>query len=331
MVNEKPIEFITGNVKSGWSKFTVRLGDKSWDCCASYIESHPLKELVISTVDIYDHIFNRPVPKENAVWRSVAQDEPGGIIILAIPKDEMVEVSVYLLTDDFDPDLLEGTLKPLPDGQIIVSYWDYAEAVFIDAARSIARHGFTGFRQEWEPCRWDIDAHRQILPIEHFLFLANLIRERKPEYALSFSKEISLLVWIRDEFKETETACKDTKPIITIMSDFGMGPYAWKNDNGDIWDKVVGVNIADSVTGFKCTDYSVPKELEEDFSDWVWNFENHYDYEKFNWKNFHERGILLAKRLKKQIGNQAIVRYSKAAEDPDYQTDEITIISLEDI
>ena len=121
------------------------------------------------------------------------------------------------------------------------------------------------------------------------------------------------------------------KPIITIMPDFGMGPYAWIIRDGDVNARQVGPNYADSVAGFPHgkddeIQFNMPKELEEDFSDWVTAFELYADFRRFNWDHFHARGLILAKRLKKHIGQKAIVRYVKPCEDPNYKDNEITVI-----
>ena len=60
--------------------------------------------------------------------------------------------------------------------------------------------------------------------------------------------------------------------MITIMPDFGMGPYAWRKDASD-QSTAVGPNIADALSGFEHTEYRVSKALEADFAAWVTWFE----------------------------------------------------------
>lgn len=117
------------------------------------------------------------------------------------------------------------------------------------------------------------------------------------------------------------------KPILSIMPDYGSGPYLWilRNDTPDT--KLVGPCIAshecwpdDKILS------SVTKELQEDFDDWVMQFELYAELIKFQWEPFHRRGLILAHRLKKQLGEKAIVRYIKPCEDPNHTQDETTII-----
>lgn len=121
------------------------------------------------------------------------------------------------------------------------------------------------------------------------------------------------------------------KPIISIMPDFGMGPYAWIIRDGNVNALYVGGNYADSSLGFPHGEhdefgFNVPKELEEDFSDWAVTFELYADFRRFNWNHFHARGMVLTKRLKRHIGDKAIVRYVKPNEDPRWNEDGTVII-----
>ena len=185
-------EITTGPVDHGWCDFTVRLGDGVWNCHSSYIGSHPLHALIHSAIDLYNHIFEDPIPVENAIWDSLAADEPGGIVIRATPKIENVRVQIYQYLDDpLYPSPKAPEIPPAADAEI--DYWTYADAIFLDASRAIARQGITGFRNAWEPNRWDIDAHCQVLPIEHFLYLAALVKHRAPIKGLRLEEEIAIL------------------------------------------------------------------------------------------------------------------------------------------
>jgi hypothetical protein len=118
-----------------------------------------------------------------------------------------------------------------------------------------------------------------------------------------------------DETSERET--------IYIMADFGMVPYAWHHGN-----------IADSITGFP-PEFGVSKELEAEFAEWVGNFERNYDKHGFDWEAFHQRGIELSRKLRKQIGHQFNIEYHKCIEDPKYVDDwerwrKESIIPIED-
>jgi hypothetical protein len=90
-----PFQVSTGPVDAGWCAFEVRLGESSWGCQASYISSLPVVELIHSAIDLYEHLFEDPIPLENAVWDTLAADEPGGIVIRATPEDGKVKVTIY--------------------------------------------------------------------------------------------------------------------------------------------------------------------------------------------------------------------------------------------
>jgi len=106
---------------------------------------------------------------------------------------------------------------------------------------------------------------------------------------------------------------------ITIMADFGMGPYAWLKDASDETD-YVGLNIANRETGM--TEFDISPQLERDFAEWIQVFERHSHRPDFSWKSFHEKGLLLSKRLKDEIGDLANVEYVKPMEDPNHAKDE---------
>lgn len=111
---------------------------------------------------------------------------------------------------------------------------------------------------------------------------------------------------------------------ITIMADFGFGPYAWLKDASDETD-YVGLNIANRETGM--TEFDISKQLETDFAEWITRFERHaLNNSDFPWELFHQDGLLLAKRLKQEVGNVANVVYVKPTEDPNHQVEEKTWI-----
>jgi len=193
MTSVSTFEVITGVAEWGGGDFTVRLDNSSWRCRASYIDQHPLHGLIHSAIDLYDHIFVAPYEIEDAVWDCRAADEPGGIVIRVTPEWENVRVQIF--------HYLSGSLWPSPKtspeippvADRLVDYWNYAEAIWYDAARAIARQGFTGLRDAWEPNRWDADSHFEVLPIEHFFYLAALVRYRSPRKSMSLSEEIAIL------------------------------------------------------------------------------------------------------------------------------------------
>jgi len=109
---------------------------------------------------------------------------------------------------------------------------------------------------------------------------------------------------------------------ITIMADFGFGPYAWLKDAADESD-YVGMNIANFKMGMSV--FEISKQLEADFAKWIDRFERDaLDNPDFPWVSFHEDGLILSHRLKEEIGSAANVVYVKPFEDQYHQTDEKT-------
>lgn len=203
----KRFEVRTGAVEYGWCEFSVRLGDDSWSCNASYLGHHPLNPLIHSAVDLYKHIFDYPIPIENAVWDSNVEDEPGGIVIRATPEGECVRVRIYCYdeVDSFWPDP-NKIPEILPAAEGLVDYWAYADAIIEDGSRAIARHGITGLRNAWQTNRWDIDAHFEVLPVEHFLYLAALVKYRSPKAGMSLEEELLLLHEMQTKFQSRQPA-----------------------------------------------------------------------------------------------------------------------------
>ncbi|MBI5604172.1 MAG: hypothetical protein HY879_12540 [Deltaproteobacteria bacterium] len=110
---------------------------------------------------------------------------------------------------------------------------------------------------------------------------------------------------------------------ITIMADFGFGPYAWLKDTSDESD-YVGINIANSHhTGMD--QFDISDHLQKDFADWIGQFERGaLDNPSFPWASFHKEGLALSRRLKEEIGEAAIVVYVKPYEDPGHEQNEKT-------
>lgn len=103
---------------------------------------------------------------------------------------------------------------------------------------------------------------------------------------------------------------------ITIMADFGNGPYAWIKDASDE-SRWVGGNIADAVSGFG-KKYGVPAELEKQFAAWVIRFERECNNPTFDWNDFHGEGVALSQHLKQVLGDAYRVVYVKPREDPNH-------------
>ncbi len=115
----------------------------------------------------------------------------------------------------------------------------------------------------------------------------------------------------------------DRRVIISVMPDYGMGPYAWLRDPvRDGHCRGVGGNIADRYGwGFE---RPISIALHADFAAWVARFERHCPWgtaaeelPAFDWGGFHRHGLQLATRLKTELGSDVRVRYVSPAEDPD--------------
>jgi hypothetical protein len=114
---------------------------------------------------------------------------------------------------------------------------------------------------------------------------------------------------------------------ITIMADFGFGPYAWLKDASDESD-YVGMNIANSHSGM--TEFDISDQLQKDFADWIGRFgRGALDNPRFPWASFHAEGLALSRRLKEEIGEAANVVYVRPCEDPDHEQNEKTWIISE--
>ena len=115
----------------------------------------------------------------------------------------------------------------------------------------------------------------------------------------------------------------NNKLAYTIHADIGMAPWAWVKDASDHTAKVGG-NMADACGWYG--DHPISVELEQAFIAWAKFFDNHSwwsdDHPEitFDWQAFNTQGILLAKRLKVELGDSVVVYYSKACEVPN--TDE---------
>lgn len=113
----------------------------------------------------------------------------------------------------------------------------------------------------------------------------------------------------------------DTRTILTVMPDYGMGPFLWSRDA--IWPGGVGPNCCDA-TG-RCGDHPMSKGLWEDCRAWVIEFARATSSDPFQvdlpWADFHARGLALARRLKEEVGEEFRVCYLKPREDPGYAQD----------
>lgn len=101
---------------------------------------------------------------------------------------------------------------------------------------------------------------------------------------------------------------------VTIMPDFCGALYAWeKVKHGEA--RAVGGRVARGSLALRggCP---VTEELQRDFIAWAIEFDRGCRDADFDWTQFHERGLGLARRLKRELGDSARVVYARPAEDP---------------
>lgn len=143
------------------------------------------------------------------------------------------------------------------------------------------------------------------------------------------------------ERRETTTVVMkgaSTRPILTVMADFGMSPFLWFNRDGDD-SHGVGGNCCDA--SGRCHSHPMSDPLFEAFTRWAVEYEtapwaegSRVDPDDLksdvfvhsemilDWPDFHARGFELAKRLKDEVGAAFRVIYEKPIEDPACHEDE---------
>jgi hypothetical protein len=109
---------------------------------------------------------------------------------------------------------------------------------------------------------------------------------------------------------------------LTLMPDYG----------GEcLWVKQLGTRFVKDVLATDCQDsicVSLPEALESDLANWQAEFERaEIDVEAgivlLDWPDFHQRGLLLAQRLRAELSADIGVFYQKAYEDPNEQFEEV--------
>ena len=114
---------------------------------------------------------------------------------------------------------------------------------------------------------------------------------------------------------------------ITVMPDYGMGPYAWQKPTTDE-SPYVGICIATATDGFEADDGTkIGAELEAEFNEWTAQFEQFAESPNFDWESFHRSGLNLSKKLKAALGPNYRVVYHKPCEDPHREANEYTEIA----
>lgn len=121
----------------------------------------------------------------------------------------------------------------------------------------------------------------------------------------------------------------DKKSAITIFADIGNAPWAWRKDAADT-TTYVGGNMADAHGWY--SDYSISPDLEKAFIQWAKFFDSQPWYRNdevsrnFDWQKFHTEGIALVRRLKQEIGEQAVIYYVKPSEDDEARDERFEIL-----
>ncbi|MFA7172330.1 MAG: hypothetical protein WC340_02775 [Kiritimatiellia bacterium] len=195
----------TGEVNVGWCDFSVQLGDEVWSCCASYIGSHPLLPLISSVVEIYDDGYATPTWAgcEPKICNTVIHDEPGGLIIKAIPTNNIhndLRIQIFKFSDEITIPESEDPYDILPVAEGLVDFWDYAESILEDASRTLVHHGFLGLLRSWEHVALEDYSLLPIFPVEHFIYLAMLVKHRSSRFEITFKDEISLLQELEQKY-----------------------------------------------------------------------------------------------------------------------------------
>jgi hypothetical protein len=144
----------------------------------------------------------------------------------------------------------------------------------------------------------------------------------------SESSEATPTLWKTSAaLSEGNEAMRQPKYLITVMPDYGFGPYAWQKPASDC-STLVGQCIGTAVDGFETEDgTAISGGLQADFSEWTAQFEKFAEGPGFDWPAFHRLGHNLSKRLKRELGPSYRVSYHKPCEDPGCELDEHTEIS----
>jgi len=114
------------------------------------------------------------------------------------------------------------------------------------------------------------------------------------------------------------------RKVYTLFLDTGTDTWLWMKEAND---ETTYIGQAVGVYRDWFGEHVISTELEQEATTWLLEFEraNLYNVENaqnFNWADFHTRGLALAKRLKRELGDEADVRYIKASEDPSYSREE---------
>jgi len=110
------------------------------------------------------------------------------------------------------------------------------------------------------------------------------------------------------------------KPVFVVMSDFGN--YLWINRGIPATEETNELMAASMKLEGK-----ISKRLWDEFEFWQRDFEDAYlvlmERGPFDWVKFHNKGVMLAIKLKHELSERARVYYEKPSEDPNCHLNEI--------
>ena len=121
------------------------------------------------------------------------------------------------------------------------------------------------------------------------------------------------------------------KFLITVMPDYGFGPYAWQKPASDS-STLVGQCIGTAAHGFEAEDgTTIGASLQAEFAVWTAQFEQFAEKSGFDWPAFHSIGLSLSRKLKRELGANYRVSYHKPCEDPERKNEEYTEVTSDEV
>ena len=111
------------------------------------------------------------------------------------------------------------------------------------------------------------------------------------------------------------------KPVFVVMPDYGQS-YLWRNR------RISPQPLTHELMGATAKlERKISERLHREFQWWQRDFEDAFEVFTngglFDWVKFHNKGVMLAVKLKQEIGDSARVYYEKPFEDPNCNLNEI--------
>ncbi len=122
----------------------------------------------------------------------------------------------------------------------------------------------------------------------------------------------------------------------TVMADCGVGEFLWRRRSDKPGPPYVGGNLY-SLMDERC---SPPDEMTAElfaafcqWARWYMSTDSHNTEipRNINWVEFNAEGKRLAQRLKRELGNSALVVYAKAWDDPTKNEGRYSEITADDV